>query len=113
MRCWRKVDGSQYTARERDRDYDLVFDSYAPFLGTGDGLQQRYGSEAAEYSLFNPAGLASPMVDAIIEASLQRATTKEEEDARMMALDRALRHEFFMIPVWYNDALLGCLLRSV
>ena len=97
-----KVDSSQYTARERDRDYDMIFDAYAAFLGTGTGLAQHYGSEAASYSLFNPAGLASPMVDAIIEASLQ-AETSEEENAAMMALDRALRHEFIMIPLWYND----------
>ena len=96
-----KVDPSQYTARERDRDYDLVFDGYAAFLGTGTGLMQRYGSEAAEFSLFNPAGLASPLVDAIIEASLN-AETREDEEASLMALDRALRHEFIMIPVWYK-----------
>ncbi|WP_108836042.1 extracellular solute-binding protein [Tateyamaria sp. Alg231-49] len=96
-----KVDSSQYTSRERDRDYDLVYDAYAPFLGTGTGLMQRYGSEAAEFSLFNPAGLASPMVDAIIEASLN-AETREAEEASLTALDRALRYEFIMIPVWYK-----------
>lgn len=98
-----KVDDSQYTARERDRDYDMIYDAYAAFLGTGTGLAQRYGSEAAAFSLFNPAGLASPMVDAIIDASLN-AQTAEEEDAAMTALDRALRYEFFMIPLWYNDS---------
>ncbi|EAP85308.1 extracellular solute-binding protein [Sulfitobacter sp. EE-36] len=98
-----KVDSSQYTARERDRDYDMVYDSYGAFLGTGTGLEQRYGSEAAAYSLFNPAGLASPLVDAIVTASLA-ADTKEEEDASLMALDRALRYEFFIIPTWYNDS---------
>lgn len=97
-----KVDSSQYTTRERDRDYDLVFDAYAAFLGTGTGLIQRFGSEDAAYSLFNPAGLASPLVDAIIQASL-RAETSEAEIATLKALDRALRYEFFMIPVWYND----------
>ncbi len=97
-----KVDSSQYTLRERDRDYDMVFDQYAAFLGTGTGLSQRYGSEAAAFSLFNPAGLASPMVDAIIEASLL-ADTREQEEAAMTALDRALRYEFIMIPAWYND----------
>ena len=97
-----KVDSSQYTTRERDRDYDLVFDAYAAFLGTGTGLIQRFGSEDAAYSLFNPAGLASPLVDAIIQASL-RAETSETEIATLKALDRALRYEFFMIPVWYND----------
>lgn len=96
-----KVDSSQYTSRERDRDYDLIYDSYAAFLGTGTGLSQRYGSEAAEYSLFNPAGLASPLVDAIIEASLQ-AIKREDEEVVLMALDRALRHEFIMIPLWYK-----------
>ncbi|WP_399203367.1 extracellular solute-binding protein [Tateyamaria pelophila] len=98
-----KVDSSQYTSRERDRDYDLVYDAYAAFLGTGTGLMQRFGSEAAEFSLFNPAGLASPLVDAIIEASLS-AETRAEEEASLMALDRALRHEFIMIPVWYNPS---------
>ena len=98
-----KVDASQYTSRERDRDYDLVYDSYAAFLGTGTGLMQRYGSEAATFSLFNPAGLASPLVDAIIERSLQ-ATSREEEEASLKALDRALRHEFIMIPTWYNPS---------
>lgn len=98
-----KVDSSQYTARERDRDYDLVYDSYSSFLGTGTGLMQRFGSEAAEFSLFNPAGLASPLIDAIIEASLS-AETRADEEASLMALDRALRHEFIMIPVWYNPS---------
>jgi microcin C transport system substrate-binding protein len=98
-----KVDPAQYTLRERDRDYDLVFDSYAAFLGTGTGLMQRYGSSEAAFSLFNPAGLASPMVDAIIEASLL-TTSVEEQDVSLRALDRALRYEFFMVPVWYNDS---------
>ena len=95
------VDTAQYTKRERDRDYDLVFDSYATFLGAGTGLTQRFGSEAAEFSLFNPAGLASPLVDALIDKSLT-ATTLEEEQTALRALDRALRYEFFMIPLWYN-----------
>ncbi|WP_261368081.1 extracellular solute-binding protein [Pseudosulfitobacter koreensis] len=96
-----KVDASQYTSRERDRDYDLVYDQYGAFLGAGTGLMQQYGSETAAFSLFNPAGLASPLVDAAIDAALN-AETREAEEAALMALDRALRYEFFMIPVWYN-----------
>ena len=95
-----RVDSSQFTSRERDRDYDLLYDSYAAFLGTGTGLMQRFGSENADFSLFNPANLASPLVDALINASLD-AETREEEIATLMALDRALRHEFFMVPLWY------------
>ena len=78
---YENVDPSQYTLRSRDRDYDLVFDNYVTFLGTGTGLLQRYGSSEAEFSLFNPAGLASPMVDAIINASLNAETREDERRA--------------------------------
>ncbi|MFC3613197.1 extracellular solute-binding protein [Lutimaribacter marinistellae] len=96
-----KVDPAQYTLRERERDYDMVYSTrYGAFLSTGGGLSQMYGSKEAEFSLFNPAGLASPFVDAIIDASFE-TTNQEEQDAALMALDRALRHEFFVIPVGY------------
>lgn len=97
------VDPAQYTNRQRDRDYDLIYDAYRPFLGTGTGLMQMYGSGEAAFSLFNPAGLASPMVDAIIEASLL-TENRDDQDTTLRALDRALRHEFIMIPVWYKDS---------
>lgn len=97
-----KIDAAQYTARERDRDYDLIFDSYIAFLEAGTGLHQRYGSKEAAFSLFNPAGLASPMVDTIIDKALESGS-KEEQDVALTALDRALRYEFFMIPTWYLD----------
>ena len=100
---YEKIDPSQYTLRNRDRDYDLVFDNYRPFLEAGTGLHQMYGSKEAAFSLFNPAGLASPMVDAIIDASLE-TETREAQDAALTALDRALRYERFMIPTWYNDS---------
>ncbi|MEM6577146.1 MAG: extracellular solute-binding protein [Pseudomonadota bacterium] len=94
------VDASQFTDRERNRDYDLIFDGYPALLGTGTGLAQRLGSEAAAFSLFNPAGLASPLVDEIIELSLL-TDSQAEEDMTVRALDRALRHEFFIIPDGY------------
>ena len=96
-----KVDPSQYTNLRRERDYDILYSTrYSAFLSTGGGLSQMYGSEEAEFSLFNPAGLASPLVDAIIEASFD-AETQEETDVALRALDRALRHEFFVIPTGY------------
>ncbi|MFP7570869.1 extracellular solute-binding protein [Marivita sp. S2033] len=96
-----KVDPSQYTNRRRDRDYDMLYSTrYGSFLSTGGGLTQMYGSKEAEFSLFNPAGLASPLVDAILEASFT-ASSQEETDVALMALDRALRHEFFIVPTGY------------
>lgn len=96
-----KVDPAQYTLRSRERDYDMVYSTrYGSFLSTGGGLSQMYGSKEAAFSLFNPAGLASPLVDAIVEASFE-TTTQEAQDAALMALDRALRYEFFVIPDGY------------
>ncbi|WP_299892817.1 extracellular solute-binding protein [uncultured Ruegeria sp.] len=96
-----KVDPSQFTLRRRERDYDMVYsDRYGSFLSTGGGLSQMYGSEEAAFSLFNPAGLASPLVDAVIEASFD-TTNQAEQDAALMALDRVLRYEFFVIPDGY------------
>ncbi|MTH98727.1 extracellular solute-binding protein [Roseibium sp. RKSG952] len=96
-----KVDPAQYTLRSRERDYDMVYSTrYGSFLSTGGGLSQMYGSDEAEFSLFNPAGLASPLVDAIIEASFE-TDNQADQDTALMALDRALRYEFFVIPVGY------------
>ncbi|MBZ0123238.1 MAG: extracellular solute-binding protein, partial [Roseovarius sp.] len=95
------VDSSQFTKRRFDKDYDLILSSYPSILGTGTGLLQRFGSEAAEFSIFNPAGLASPLVDRIIEESLLTESQKEE-DVTMRALDRALRYEFIVVPDGYK-----------
>ncbi|PVH27878.1 extracellular solute-binding protein [Pararhodobacter oceanensis] len=98
-----RIDPAQYTERRRDRDYDMIFDQYVAFIDTGTGLHQRFGSEAAEYSLFNPAGLASPLVDRIIDISLV-AESPEERDTALRALDRVLRWERIMVPVWFSDS---------
>ncbi|QPM91123.1 extracellular solute-binding protein [Pseudooceanicola algae] len=96
-----KIDPSQYTTRTRAREYDMVYDGYRAILGTGTGLMQMYGSKEAEFSVFNPAGLASPLVDQIIEASLH-TENQDMQDASLRGLDRALRHEFLMVPTWYK-----------
>jgi len=98
-----KVDPSQFTLRRREFDYDMIYDSYASFLGVGTGLQQRFGSAEAAFSVFNPAGLASPMVDALIDRALFADNLGDEQTA-LRALDRALRYEFIMVPIWYNDS---------
>lgn len=96
------IDSAQYTLLERDFDYDMIYDSYIPFLEAGTGLHQRYGSAEAEISVFNPAGLASPLVDRIIDTALESESLEEEQTA-LMALDRVLRHERFMVPTWFKD----------
>ena len=95
-----KVDPAQYTERERGRDYEIIFDGYSSFLDTGTGLHQTYGTSGAD-DVFNPAGLRSPLVDAVIDLSLN-APSPDERDTALRVLDRVLRWERFMIPTWYN-----------
>ncbi|MDR5652223.1 extracellular solute-binding protein [Ruixingdingia sedimenti] len=97
-----KIDPSQYTLRERNRDFDMIYSGYRAFLDTGTGLHQTYGSRDALVSTFNPAALQSPLVDRLIDISLD-SKTPEERDTALRALDRALRWERFIVPVWYND----------
>ncbi|WP_276152634.1 MULTISPECIES: extracellular solute-binding protein [unclassified Sulfitobacter] len=94
------VDSAQFSSRRQDRDYDMILGAYLDFREPDTNLEQMFGSEAASYSLFNPAGISDPAIDAIISASLA-AESLEEEAASIMALDRALRHQVAMMPVWY------------
>ena len=96
------VDPSQYSDRQRGRDYDMLYGGYRAFLGTGTGLLQMYGSADAAVSVFNPAGLSSQLIDDIIYASLD-TDSQEGQDVSLRVLDRALRDAFIMVPTWYKS----------
>jgi microcin C transport system substrate-binding protein len=95
-----RIDPAQFTLRRREKQYDMISASYISFLGTGTGLMQRFGSETAEVSVFNPASLASPLVDAVIDISLD-ADNRADEVTALTALDRALRYERMMVLTSY------------
>ncbi|MEP5762074.1 MAG: extracellular solute-binding protein [Litoreibacter sp.] len=99
---YNRIDPAQYTNRTRDFDYDIVFDLYRNGLEEGQGLAQRYGSEDAQYSLFNPAGYSSEAVDILIEKVLA-GSTYEEMEAGLRAIDRIMRRALFIVPVYFND----------
>ncbi|WP_085306731.1 extracellular solute-binding protein [Planktotalea arctica] len=95
-----KVDSAQYQGRFLDKDFDMMYTRNHAFMSAGTGLNQLYGSETAIVSSYNPQSLQSPLVDAIIEGSLQ-TSSREEEEAALMALDRALRYLRIQIPSGY------------
>ncbi len=97
-----RVDFAQYTSRRREKDFDMVSFAYPKSLEPSTGLYQQFGSEAHQYSVFNPAGLADPAVDALI-GNIVKATTQEDLYANTRALDRVLRAKRFMVPTWYLD----------
>lgn len=97
-----RVDPSQYTNRERDFDFDMIFDGYTNGLSEALGISQRYGSEDAEYSVFNPAGYGTEAVDLLIK-DIVDAVTLEEMKTGIRAVDRLLRHAQFIVPTWFLD----------
>lgn len=94
------IDPAQYTVRERDFDWDMIYDGYTNGLEEGIGLGQRYGTDGLG-DLFNPAGYAGPAVDKLIEDVIA-ADTAEDMAAGVRAIDRIMRAELFVIPTWYN-----------
>ncbi|CUH88130.1 oligopeptide ABC transporter substrate-binding protein OppA [Phaeobacter sp. CECT 5382] len=97
-----RVDNAQFSSRRREKDFDMIFAGYPLDLEPSTELQQFFGSEAHEYSVFNPAGLADPAADVLIK-NIVNATNKDELYANTRALDRLLRAKRFMVPVWYLD----------
>ncbi len=97
-----RVDTAQYIERSRSFDFDIMTDHLSIGYEAGSGLEQAFGSREAEYSLFNPAGIAHPAVDAIIKVAAN-AESRDEMVAGMKALDRTLRALKFVVPQWFKD----------
>ena len=98
-----RVDPAQYTNRRRDRDFDMLYGGYSNGPVEGTGIQQRYGSDDADVSVFNPAGYSSEAVDRLIRHVMD-APTMEEMSAAVRAVDRILRYERFVVPMHYKPA---------
>jgi microcin C transport system substrate-binding protein len=95
-----RVDNAEYETRARSFDFDVISDHLGQPEIPGAGLQQAFGS-ANVSDVFNPAGLANPAIDALI-TQVEGATTQDELNTRVHALDRALRSLHFWVPQWYN-----------
>lgn len=96
---YNRVDPSQYQARTQANDFDMIFAGYRNGLQEGTGIEQRYGCEDKE-DVFNPAGYCSEAVDALAKF-VTSAENYDEMAAGVRAIDRIMRHDYFIVPVWY------------
>lgn len=96
---YNRVDPSQYQARIQEKDFDLIFSFWVNGLQEGRGLSQKFGCDKKD-DVFNRAGYCSEAVDQIAEL-VANADTYDEMAAGVRALDRIMRHEYFIVPVWY------------
>jgi microcin C transport system substrate-binding protein len=97
---YNRVDDAQYSERTQQTfDYDMIFDGYSNGLEEGTGFSQRYGSDGVG-DVFNPAQYSSPAIDKLSDA-IVKAKTYEDMAAAVRAADRIMRHDYFIVPIWY------------
>ena len=97
-----RIDNAQLTERERNHDFDMVVGNFRTQLTPGSELEQYFGSESAEFSIFNLAGYGSDAADALIK-NVMAAETRQTLDDATRALDRVLRAEKFWVPQWFRN----------
>lgn len=95
---YNRIDPAQYQNREQNKEFEMRDAAYRSGLVEGSGLLQRYGCEDRD-DVFNPAGYCNPVVDALGEALLD-VDSYNEMAAHIRAIDRIMRYDYFMIPVW-------------
>jgi len=98
----RLVDASQYTQRVRARDFDMIVGGWGQSHSPGNEQRDYWSAAAAgQFSSRNTVGIAEPAVDALVE-SLIAAPDRQELIYRTRALDRGLRHGYWVVPNWHG-----------
>lgn len=98
----RRVDPAQYERRVKSFDFDLTTERYSMRLTPGVELKTFWGSESARTDgSYNLAGIADPVVDALIER-IMAASSRAELEAAARAADRVLRSGYYWVPHWYK-----------
>ncbi|WP_319530595.1 extracellular solute-binding protein [uncultured Cohaesibacter sp.] len=97
---FRLVDPSQFQSRVDNFDFDLVGRRYGLDANITPSSRSMWGSEAAEsHGSNNIAGVADPVMDAMIEAAIS-AKTREDMIAAGQAIDRIWRAGHYWVPNW-------------
>jgi microcin C transport system substrate-binding protein len=98
----RIVDPVQYRARRDGFDFDVTITRFSFAATPGDELRSYFSAESAALKGSNNlAGIASPAVDALVEA-IVAAQSRPVLVAACRALDRVIRAGRYWIPNWYK-----------
>jgi len=100
----RMVDPVQYRKRVDDFDFDIVVQRFGFSSTPGDSLRSYFSSQAAAIKgSQNSAGIADPVIDALIDKIIA-ANTREELTFACRALDRVIRAGRYWVPHWYKGS---------
>jgi microcin C transport system substrate-binding protein len=98
----RVVDPVQYRKRVDDFDFDITVERFSFSATPGDSLRTYFTSQAAAIKgSQNRAGIADPVVDALVDIIIA-AKTRAELTTACRALDRVIRAGRYWIPHWYK-----------
>jgi microcin C transport system substrate-binding protein len=98
----RVVDSSQYINRLRSFDFDMIVSVWPQSTSPGNEQRDFWGSGAAKTpGSRNYTGVASPAVDALIDAVIA-APDRGSLVARTRALDRVLLWSHLVVPNWHS-----------
>jgi microcin C transport system substrate-binding protein len=99
----RIVDPAQLKSRTEAFDFDVVTEALGSSTTPGADLRVVYTSAAAtQNGSRNLAGIADPVVDALVE-TIAAAQSREQLNAACRALDRVLRAGHYWVPMFYRD----------
>jgi microcin C transport system substrate-binding protein len=99
----RIVDPVQYNSRLDSFDYDIMIDSFQVSSVPGENLRSYFTSQsAATKGALNFAGIADPVIDALVER-IVAASTRPELITACRALDRVFRAGRYWIPHWHTS----------
>jgi microcin C transport system substrate-binding protein len=100
----RIVDPVQYRKREDDFDFDLTIQRFGFSSTPGDSLRSYFSSQAAVLKgSQNLAGIADPVIDALIER-IVAADTRPQLVTACKVLDRVIRSGHYWVPHWYKPS---------
>lgn len=100
----RLVDAVQYRARVDAYDFDVAVERLSFEATPGDSLRTFLSSQAAAANgSFNLAGIADPVVDALIDRAVA-AKDRASLTTACRALDRVVRSGRYWIPQWYKPS---------
>ncbi len=98
----RQVDPVQMQSRQNDYDFDIAMFALSLEPTPLDGLQQIFGSKAADTpGTYNLAGVREPVVDALL-AMLPSVGSREQLVAITRSIDRIVRAKHYWVPNWYR-----------
>ena len=99
----RIVDAVQYRARVEDFDFDMTMERFSMSATPGDAMRPFFSSQAAATKgSYNLAGIASPVLDALIEKIIG-ADNRADLTTACRAFDRVFRAGRYWVPQWYRN----------